>query len=84
MEHDYDIDDRPCPKCGHQYTHTRDCDRCDDGFIDEYEDDPINACPGEFSECHQCRGSGEEHWCPRCGTDLQCLASLKEQDDEDA
>lgn len=41
---EYDLDDRPCFQCGHSLTHSRFCSAlyCEDGLIDEYEDDPIN------------------------------------------
>ena len=29
---------------------------CDEGLLDEYEDDPINEDPGTFSPCLECRG----------------------------
>jgi len=70
---DYDIVDHPCPKCGHEPTHVRHCQviHCEDGYIDEHEDDAINFAPGEaYSVCQECRGTGIERWCPSCGHDL--------------
>ena len=75
---DYNINDTPCPKCGNGYTHDRPCQgmNCDDGYCDEYEDDPINFAPGEeYTECEECHGTGWEHWCPKCGYDLTLTAS---------
>lgn len=44
---------------------------CEDGWIDEYEFDPINYAEGEFqTRCRDCSGTGIERWCPGCGTDL--------------
>jgi hypothetical protein len=32
---------------------------CEEGFIDEYEDDPINYSPGEeYARCATCDGEG--------------------------
>lgn len=69
MTDDYEIDERPCPKCGGE-TRSRHCDElhCEDGYCDEYEDDPINYSPGEaFTICEECHGTGVQWWCPKCG-----------------
>ncbi len=39
---------------------------CDEGYIDEYEDDPINEDPGTFSLCPECRGEGGWRVCGQC------------------
>jgi hypothetical protein len=39
---------------------------CDDGLIDEYEDDPINETPGTYSRCPECRGKGGWRVCGEC------------------
>lgn len=73
IEFDYD----GCPHCGHRPTYRSPCTAfdCDGGLIDEYGDDPINYSPGEaFYTCATCRGCGELHWCPKCGTDLNVKA----------
>jgi hypothetical protein len=70
---DYEFSDYSCPKCGHCPTHSRPCSCmfCDDGYIDEFDDDPINFTPGEeMTMCRECFGSGVEHWCPECGLDI--------------
>lgn len=70
---DYEVDDTPCPKCGNPNTHYRRCGNfgCEEGFIDEHDDDPINFAPGEeFMECDECSGHGVERWCPKCGADF--------------
>lgn len=37
---------------------------CDNGFVDEYDDDPINYAPGEeFSKCRVCDGKGGYYVC---------------------
>lgn len=62
-----------CPKCGHSPIHQRDCSNlmCQDGFEDEYDDDPINFYPGEsIISCNECKGTGFQTWCPNCGKDL--------------
>ncbi len=72
MSDDYEIDDLPCPKCGNPFTHSRRCSAfdCEDGYIDDYHDDPINYAPGEeYSTCPECKGHGIERWCPKCGGD---------------
>lgn len=74
MTEDYEQDyDNSCPRCGHSPTHYRDCSGlyCDDGWIDESEDDAINFMPGESYEmCTECYGRGVEEWCPSCGLDI--------------
>lgn len=43
---------------------------CDDGFFDEYEDDPINFAPGEsYERCSECRGKGGWRVCGYCAAD---------------
>lgn len=83
---DYEIKDGPCPHCGNPILHFRDCDVCEDGFIDEYEDDPINNDPGDTSICHECHGTGVIRWCPNCGRDVVLdpngVGSRYELDDE--
>jgi hypothetical protein len=73
MTDDYEIDDdTPCPACCNGCTHSRSCgeSNCEDGGIDEYEDDPINFAPGEeFRTCPECHGHGIVRWCPKCGAD---------------
>lgn len=63
--------DTPCPHCSHEVTRWRDCDAvgCDDGEIDEYEDDPLWFEPGDTSACEECDGTGTVCWCPKCGAD---------------
>ena len=39
---------------------------CDDGCIDEYEDDPINNDEGDFSLCRECKGDGGWTVCGQC------------------
>lgn len=43
-----------------------DCEYCaGEGWIDEYDDDPINYAPGEeFFQCEMCGGSGGWLECP--------------------
>ena len=69
---DYELDDLTCPKCGHSPLHSRSCNGwCNDGYLDEYDNDPINFMPGEFVfACPDCKGTGIERWCPNCGEDL--------------
>jgi hypothetical protein len=71
---DYQLDDTTeCPKCGHLPTHYRHCIEmyCEDGYVDEYHSDPINFMEGEgYCICRECWGTGIEHWCPKCGHNL--------------
>lgn len=60
---DYEIDYYlPCPKCGNDYTHYRNCTClwCDDGYINRYEEDPLWYDPDDFEECQECHGTGIE------------------------
>lgn len=68
---DYEDIDAPCVKCGHSPTRGRDCIAlgCEEGMTSDYDDDPINASPDDYSACEQCGGTGYEHWCPKCGHD---------------
>jgi len=73
MTEDYEIKDIDCPKCGHHLTHSRSCVEmyCEDGYIDKSNDDPVNFREGrEFRLCRECWGTGFEHWCPKCGHNL--------------
>jgi hypothetical protein len=47
---------------------------CDDGYFDEYEDDPINADPGDLRPCPECRGEGGFLECPNAEHHAQILA----------
>jgi len=81
---DYEIDyDNVCPKCGGE-VHYRDCTNmfCDEGEIDEYENDPINFMEGEsYITCRDCHGTGVEVWCSKCAADL-CLHEFPGEDNE--
>lgn len=73
MSDDYEVDyEVHCCKCGHSPLHSRSCTNwCEDGYIDESEDDPINFFPGESErQCPECKGTGVEWWCPSCGKNL--------------
>ena len=70
FEEDYE---ECCPKCEHSPTRYRACSSlfCDEGYIDESEEDPINFMPGEsLCRCQECYGTGVEEWCPSCGYDI--------------
>lgn len=70
---DYEIEDCPCPHCGNEHLHVKSCDviGCEDGYIDEYLEDPINFAPGDSErECMDCHGTGWLRWCPACGKDV--------------
>ena len=50
-----------CPRCGccTSFTEDVDCEACSgDGFLDEYDEDPINCAPGEMRQCEVCKGAG--------------------------
>lgn len=83
---EYEIDDTPCPKCGHHTTRSRTCDEvgCDDGYIDEHDEDPINFAPGQAYEvCQECRGTGHVRWCPKCGCDLNQFKATQQKGGDD-
>ena len=70
---EYEFDDEPCPECGECPTHSRVCDEilCEDGYVDEHDEDPINFAPGQaYTPCDECLGYGILKWCPKCGCDL--------------
>jgi hypothetical protein len=54
-----------CPVCDAEMEWIE-CDMCEDGMIDEAEDDPINFAPGEeLTPCHHCDGNGGWLECTR-------------------
>lgn len=61
--------DMTCPKCGSGEGRSQRCQNihCDDGQIDDHEEDPINSPPGTFYDCPECKGQGACHWCSECG-----------------
>ncbi len=70
---DYLDSEEECPSCGHYPTRWRDCANycCEDGWIDMHEyDDPLWYDPGDVERCEECRGTGIEKWCPKCGANL--------------
>ncbi len=70
---DIEYTDEQCPKCGEYDVRSQYCivTGCDDGYIDEYDDDAINFSPGqEFRVCEECRGRGFVRWCAKCGWDM--------------
>lgn len=42
---------------------------CDEGYFDDYEEDPIECEPGEISRCSECRGKGGWRVCPVCNAE---------------
>jgi rRNA maturation protein Nop10 len=70
---EYQTEYGPCPHCGNATLHFRHCHEigCEDGYIDEYDEDPINYSPGEeLRQCEECHGTGIQRWCPACGKDV--------------
>ena len=39
---------------------------CEEGYFDDYDDDPINNDPGDMSVCAECRGNGGWTVCGEC------------------
>jgi hypothetical protein len=61
-----------CPKHGEVGDNTAwiNCwNGCDDGWVDDYEDDPIMCDPGDVSMCLECRGKGGWTVCGECNLD---------------
>lgn len=82
MDFFYDYDN-PCPKCGHEPTHYRDCSElgCEDGAIDESEED--FCLPGTvLVSCETCHGTGIEQWCPKCGYEFRNKDFFTNEEDE--
>lgn len=68
---DYEISDTPCPKCGNDSTHIRDClNWCDDGMIDD-SDTWFEPEGSVLITCSECKGKGFVHWCPECGYEFE-------------
>jgi hypothetical protein len=42
---------------------------CDDGWFDDYEEDPIFFSPGDMSRCPECKGEGGWLVCGECNAD---------------
>jgi hypothetical protein len=64
-EHDDPPDIEPtCHLCG-SGMEWETCPECDDGFVDEYDEDPINCDPGDERPCSECDGRGGYWVCPR-------------------
>lgn len=57
-----------CPKCGNDMVR-RDCNSCEDGFHDLYDEDPLYYDEEDFEKCSECDGHGCHVWCQKCGWD---------------
>lgn len=80
-EQDYD---RECPHCNHSPLHYRDCAElmCEHGAIDVSDEDYLE--PGSSYEvCSECKGTGVEWWCPKCGENLSGHDFDDNDDDEE-
>lgn len=58
--------DEYCKLCGAAMT-WEDCGACEDGALDEHDEDPINEPPGSYTPCGQCDGFGGWWVCPNAG-----------------
>lgn len=60
-----DAVDDVCKKCGNLLDWA-DCWQidCEEGYYDEYEEDPINFAPGSYRKCETCEGKGGWWYCP--------------------
>lgn len=45
------------------------CQGCDEGYFDEYEQDPMMYDPGDISTCEHCKGKGGFRVCGQCNYD---------------
>ncbi len=79
---DYEINDElPCSECHNDSTHYRRCD-CGNGWLDVYDDDPINYVEGEHFVTPEAHARGFATLtltlrlrCPKCsgsGLDVWC------------
>ncbi len=83
MMEEYEIDyEGKCTKCGHSPTHYRDCTEfdCEEGLVEEFFDDIEIPGTGDIVTCRECKGTGIESWCPKCGENLSGFG--KDEDDE--
>lgn len=82
---DYEHSDQPCLRCGHAPTHQRPCEGigCEDGWIDLYDEDPFWYDPGQVEMCLECKGTGIEKWCPKCGANLSGQTAESDDDERD-
>ncbi len=67
-----DVEDVPCPACGHSETRSRDCQECDENNEVVVCCDDICVGTGHcihgdgMAICGNCWGTGIERWCPKC------------------
>ncbi len=74
-----------CPHCGCSPICWRHCTEigCEEGFMDESDNDPINYVPGELLyRCSECNGAGNVTWCPECGKDIVPILEEEEIENE--
>ena len=79
---DYEVEyDLSCPDCGHSPLLSRDCINlfCEDGYIEEFLDDVEIPGTGYEVKCQECKGTGVERWCPKCGANLSGDKRMDEQ-----
>jgi DnaJ-class molecular chaperone len=84
MSTEYDLDDElSCPACGHSPLHSRRCSNihCQGGSVDESDEDYMLE-GSVLVICEECKGTGVERWCPKCGENLSGH-EFEEWDDED-
>lgn len=82
-EPDWEYDESECPKCGHYPTRWQRCTsiRCEDGYVDLYEEDPLWYDQDDCEVCEECCGFGVVRWCPECGHDLNSDKLLTEEEE---
>jgi len=71
-EEDFEYDDDTageCPQCGNTDTRMRECDRCEEGVVNHYDEDPM-WYEDKYVTCDECKGHGSIAWCPKCKLDL--------------
>ena len=81
---DWELSDYYCPKCNEQLA-IRDCDRCEDGIIDLYDEDPSWYDEDDIMECPDCEGEGCFIWCRNENCDVtskEIEQAVKEQSKE--
>lgn len=72
-------DEPTCPICGASMEWVDCWSMCEDGFVDEYEEDPINCDPGDTRPCGECNGQGGGMECTALPHSEEQMAAWRKQ-----